>query len=168
MGGGGGTSGKLLSSLTGASLEDVAADTAGSSPGSALNTTEGADVEVGSGPSATGRGLSGTNVSGTLGTGGGEREIFTPRWTSCWACISLRSAPAEIRLRLMRMSIGRVRRRMGTLRSDSRFFLVIVGGRIASYLLSKSMNRTKKKWNLSDTRRLNQCVEAYEWDDGPE
>lgn len=42
------------------------------------------------------------------------------------------SAPREIRLLLSRMSMGAVRLRRGTLRSDSRFLRDMVGGRIAS------------------------------------
>jgi hypothetical protein len=38
----------------------------------------------------------------------------------------------ESRLRCMRMSIGAVRLRTGTWRTESRFFLAIVGGRISS------------------------------------
>ena len=67
---------------------------------------------------------------------------FRPRCARACAWISLRSAPAEIRLRLMRMSMGRVCLRIGTLRSDSRFFFSMVGGNIAAYFESKSMNRT--------------------------
>ena len=95
-------------------------------------------------------GLRGFGLAGTTGredTEGGRGDapldIFRPvRWASCSACSSLRSAPAEMRLRLMRMSMGRVRRRTGVLRCDSRFLRSIAGGTMESYLLMRSMKST--------------------------
>jgi len=75
-------------------------------------------------------------VGGASGTAAGI--VASGNWVaafcaSCWAAkISRVGAPTEILLRLIRISIGAVRFRTGTRRSDSRFFRAIVGGRISS------------------------------------
>lgn len=51
--------------------------------------------------------------------------------TICASRSSRGSMPTESLLLLKRKSTGAVRLRIGTLRSDSRFFLAIVGGRIS-------------------------------------
>lgn len=63
----------------------------------------------------------------------------------------------------MRMSTGRVRRRTGTLRSDSRFFLAIVGGRISSYFLMRSTKSTVVGIITSVKFRLSAFEERTYW-----
>jgi hypothetical protein len=55
--------------------------------------------------------------------------FFAVSCAAIWACNVWLT---ESRLRCVRMSIGAVRFLTGTRRSDSRFFLAIVGGRISS------------------------------------
>jgi hypothetical protein len=79
----------------------------------------------GGGGTAWGAGA-GAGTGAGAGAGSGAREIEDTGNTGGWML------PAESLVLLMRMSMGAVRLRRGTLRSVSTFFLAIVGGRTSS------------------------------------
>jgi hypothetical protein len=139
------------SSSEGGSLNVGIGGTSSSSGGGSLNDGRGGVESF----SIEGSATAGSNTSSSLpelfdseigeawiGAGGASGtvvEIVAPGTcaaifcAACWAAnISRFGEPTEILLRLMRISTGAVRFRTGTRRSDSRFFLAIVGGRISS------------------------------------
>jgi hypothetical protein len=96
--------------------------TSGSGSGGGGGTLRG--VEVGAGCAIC-------EAGGTGGADGGTGGGIFP--CALWlASQSLASVPAESLALLIRMSIGAVRLRRGTLRSVSAFFLAIVGGRTSA------------------------------------
>lgn len=164
-GGGGGTSGVgvlasgggggMLAKDSAASGGDTCAGWVAGGGGGGANAPPGsADfiIEETWASGLRGFGLAGTTGREDMEGGRGEAplDILRPvRCANCSACNSLRSAPAEMRLRLIRMSTGRVRRRTGVFRCDSRFLRSMAGGTIESYLLMRSMKSTEVSYQCA-------------------
>lgn len=122
-----------------AGMSGFAAGTAGTGIGATTRGGSGAGVSFKGGGGGIGWTAGGGGGAGAE-AGSGAREIEDTGGTGggmlpsarSFASQSLASLPAESLVLLMRMSMGAVRLRRGTLRSVSAFFLAIVGGKTSS------------------------------------